>query len=141
MTASVLDSWAIIGWLLGEEPARTKVRELLEQASRGNAKVSISLINVGEVFYLIAKRHGAVHAERFLADLAMMPIQSLLPDRKLILGAARLKSRYPISYADAFAAETARNQNANLMTGDPELWQLCQHEPIDLLWLGKKQAP
>jgi predicted nucleic acid-binding protein len=141
VTASVLDSWAVIGWLQGEEPARTKVRELLEQASRAAAKVSISLINVGEVFYLIAKRHGAASAERFLADLAMMPIQSLLPDRKLILGAARLKSRYPISYADAFAAETARDQNANLVTGDPELWQLCRHEPIDLLWLGKKQRP
>jgi ribonuclease VapC len=130
-----------MGWLQGEEPARTKVRELLEQASRGAAKVSISLINVGEVFYLIAKRHGAAPAERFLADLAMMPIQSLLPDRKLILGAARLKSRYPISYADAFAAETAREQNAILVTGDPELWRLSKREPIDLLWVGKEQAP
>ena len=141
MTASVLDSWAIIGWLQGEEPARAKVRDLLEQGSRGVAKLSISMINVGEVFYLIAKRHGAAPAERFLADLAMMPIQALLPDRKLILGAARLKSRYPISYADAFAAETARNQNAILVTGDPELWRLSKKEPIDLLWLGKKQNP
>jgi ribonuclease VapC len=140
VTASVFDSWAIIGWLQGEEPARTKVRELLEQAAHGAAKVSISLINVGEVFYLIAKRYGAAAAERFLADLAMMPIQALLPDRKLILGAARLKSRHPISYADAFAAETAREQNAILVTGDPELWHLSQKEPIDLLWLGKKKA-
>jgi len=31
VTASVLDSWAMIGWLQGEEPARAKVRELLEQ--------------------------------------------------------------------------------------------------------------
>ena len=140
MTANVLDSWAVIGWLQGEEPARAKVRELLDQASRGAAKVSISLINVGEVFYLIAKRHGAALAERFLADLMMMPVQALLPDRKLILGAARLKSRHPISYADAFAVETARDQNAILVTGDPELWQLSKREPIDLLWVGKKQA-
>jgi predicted nucleic acid-binding protein len=82
-----------------------------------------------------------VPAERFLADFTMMPIHALLPDRKLILGAARLKSRYLISYADAFAAETAQDQNAHLVTGDPELWQLCQHEPIDLLWLGKSRAP
>jgi len=95
VTASVLDSWAMIGWLQGEEPARAKVCELLEQALRGETKVSISLINVGEVFHLIAKRHRAAPAERFLADLAMMPIQALLPDRRLILGAARLKSRYP----------------------------------------------
>ena len=140
MTANVLDSWAVIGWLQGEEPARAKVREILDQASRGAAKVSISLINVGEVFYLIAKRHGAALAERFLADLMMMPIQELLPDRKLILGAARLKSRHPISYADAFAVETARDQKAILVTGDPELWQLSKREPIDLLWVGKKQA-
>ena len=140
MTASVLDSWAIIGWLQGEEPARAKVRELLEQAARGAATVSISLINVGEVFYLIAKRHGAVPAERFLADLAMMPIQALLPNRRLILGAARLKSRYPISYADAFAVETARQQNAILVTGNPELWQLSKREPIELLWLGKRRT-
>jgi ribonuclease VapC len=140
MTASVLDSWAIIGWLQGEEPARTKLHELLEQASRAAAKLSISLINVGEVFYLIAKRHGAAPAERFLADLPMMPIQALLPDRKLILAAARLKSRYAISYADAFAAETARDQDAQLVTGDPELWRLSKQEPIDILWLGKKQT-
>jgi predicted nucleic acid-binding protein len=140
VTASVLDSWAIIGWLQGEEPARFKVRELLEQASRGETKLSISLINAGEVFYLIAKRHGAAPAERFLADLAMMPIQALLPDRRLILDAARLKSRYPISYADAFAVETARDQNAILVTGDPELRQLSKQEPIELLWVGKGQA-
>jgi ribonuclease VapC len=104
------------------------------------SKVSISLINVGEVFYLIAKRHGAAPAERFPADLAMMPIQALLPDRRLILAAARLKSRYPISYADAFAVETAREQNAILVTGDPEQWRLSKQEPIELLWVGKKQA-
>jgi ribonuclease VapC len=141
MTASVLDSWAVIGWLQGEVPARGIVRELLEQAARHETKVSMSLINVGEVFYLIAKRHGAVPAERFLADLAMMPIQALLPDRRLILAAARLKSRYPISYADAFAVETAREQNAFLVTGDPELRRLTKQEPIELLWAGKKQAP
>jgi ribonuclease VapC len=140
MTASVLDSWAMIGWLQGEEPARAKVRELLEQASRGQTKVSMSLINVGEVFYLIAKRHGAAPAERFLADLAVMPIQALLPDRRLILDAARLKSRYSISYADAFAVETARDKNAILVTGDPELWQLSKQEPVELLWVGKRQA-
>ena len=140
MTASVLDSWAMIGWLQGEEPARAKVHELLEQASRSETKVSISLINAGEVFYLIAKRHGPASAERFLADLAMMPIEALLPDRRLILGAVRLKSRHPISYADAFAVETARQQNAILVTGDPELWRLSKNEPIELFWVGKKQA-
>jgi ribonuclease VapC len=129
----------MIGWLQGEEPARAKVREIFERASRGETTASMSLINVGEVFYLMAKRHGAAAAERFLSELPMMPIQALVPDRKLILDAARLKSRFPISYADAFAVETARQQKAALVTGDPELLQLSKREPIELLWVGVKQ--
>jgi ribonuclease VapC len=58
----------------------------------------------------------------------------------LILGAARLKSRYPISYADAFAVETAREQNALLVTGDPELWQLAKRERLELQWVSKRPA-
>jgi ribonuclease VapC len=129
----------MLAWLQGEEPARGKVRDILERASRGEAVASMSLINVGEVFYLIAKRKGAVTAERFLSELPMMPLQMLLPDRKLILNAARLKSRFAISYADAFAVETARQERAALVTGDPDLFKLCQREPIELLWLGAKR--
>lgn len=140
MTASVLDSWAMIAWLQGEEPARDKVRSILEQASRGEATASMSLINIGEVFYLIAKRYGAARAERLLSDLPTMPIRALLPDRKLILDAARRKSRFPISYADAFAVETARQQKAALVTGDPELLALSKREPIDLMWVGAKRS-
>lgn len=139
MIGNVLDSWAMIAWLQGEEPARGKVRDILDRASRGETAASMSLINVGEVFYLIAKRHGAASAERFLADLPMLPIRALLPDRRLILDAARLKSRFPISYADAFAVETARQQHAALVTGDPELFELSNREPIDLLWVGGRR--
>ncbi len=140
MSANVLDSWAVIAWLQGEEPASSEVHQLLESGGRSETRLFISLINAGEVFYLIAKRQGAALAERFLADLATMPIQPLLPDRRLVLNAARLKSRYPISYADTFAVETAREQNAILVTGDRELWRLSKHQPVELLWVGEKQV-
>jgi ribonuclease VapC len=139
VTARVLDSWALLGWLQGEEPARAKVREILESASRGETAASMSMMNVGEVFYLIAKRRGAAMAERFLSELPVMPLQTFLPDRKVILGAARLKSRFPISYADAFAVETARQQKAALVTGDPELFELAKHEPVELVWVGSRR--
>jgi ribonuclease VapC len=137
MTATVLDSWALIAWLQGEEPARSKVRGILEDAALpGAGTLSMSMINIGEVFYLIAKRRGAALAERFLSDFSTMPIQGLMPDRGLILDAARLKSRFSISYADAFAVETARRQKATLVTGDPELLALSMKEPVELLWVG-----
>jgi uncharacterized protein len=137
MTAIVLDSWAIMAWLQGEEPARAKVREILERAAAsGGREVSMSMINIGEVFYLMAKRHGAALAERFLSEVPTIPIQTLVPDRRLIAEAARLKSRFAISYADAFAVETARRQRAALVTGDSELLALSKQEPIELLWIG-----
>ena len=64
----------------------------------------------------------------------------LLPDRRLMLGAARLKTRYPVSHVHAFAVETAPEQNAVLVTGDPDLWRLSKQEPIEFLWAGKKPA-
>jgi hypothetical protein len=67
----------MIAWLQGEEAARAKVREILERAFRGDTSAIMSLINVGEVFYLIAKRHGAAPPERFLSELPMMPIQAV----------------------------------------------------------------
>jgi uncharacterized protein len=137
MTAIVLDSWAIMAWLQGEEPARSRVREILERAAiPGGSDASMSMINIGEVFYLIAKRRGAAVAERFLSEVPTLPIQNVVPDRRLILDAARLKSRFAISYADAFAVETARRQRAALVTGDPELLALSKQEPIDILWIG-----
>jgi uncharacterized protein len=115
------------------------VREILEQATRGEVFAVMCLINVGEVFYLLAKREGAATAERFLAEMPMMPIQALVPDRRLILDAARLKSRFAISYADAFAVETARQQKAALVTGDPEILKLSTREPIELVWVGAQR--
>ncbi|HXJ95729.1 MAG TPA: PIN domain-containing protein [Terriglobia bacterium] len=58
---------------------------------------------------------------------------------QLILDAARLKSRFPISYADAFAVETARQRKAPLVTGDAEILELSKREPIELLWVGAKR--
>ena len=48
-------------------------------------------------------------------------MRTVLPDRALILEAARIKADYPMSYADAFAAATAIQLGAPLWTGDPEL--------------------
>jgi predicted nucleic acid-binding protein len=40
---------------------------------------------------------------------------------------------YPISYADAFAVAAALQQNATLVTGDPELNKLQGRVSIEML--------
>ena len=109
---------------------------LLAQAASGTIELWMNMINAGEVYYRLAKRHGAGAAEQFLADLeASLPVRSVAPDRALILNAARLKSRHAISYADAFAAVTALENQAALVTGNRELRAVKE---LKLDWIGPK---
>ena len=139
MPAEVLDSWAVMGWLQGEAPVRGVVRRILKQAEAGKLDLAMSWINVGEVFYLLSKRHGNTEAERFLSKVPSMPLQAVLPDEGTIIEAARWKSQYRIAYADAFAVETARRLQARLITGDPELRPLEVAGVIKLHWVGRVQ--
>ena len=50
-----------------------------------------------------------------------------------MLAAARLKARYAISYADAFAVALAQELGAPVVTGDTEFEQV--ESLIDVLWL------
>ena len=138
MPAKVLDAWALMGWLQGEEPVTARVRKMFQRAQSRRLDLAMSWINLGEVYYLLAKRHGDTHADQFLSDLALIPLRPVVPDERTIIGAAQWKSRFPISYADAFALETARQRQARLVTGDPELRLLAERDPlVKLEWVGR----
>ena len=47
--------------------------------------------------------------------------------------AARLKARFPLAYADAFALATAIRFGARLVTGDPE-FEVAE-DLVDVEWL------
>jgi predicted nucleic acid-binding protein len=117
----VVDSWALLAYLQGEEPAASRVREVIENAQEGTAHLFISIINLGEVYYRVGKVRNAKEAESVLTDLRLLPMEILSADDDIVLSAARLKMNYTISYTDAFAAVTAIQKNAILLTGDPEL--------------------
>lgn len=107
-------------WIM-EEAAAEKIDALLNQAAAGEIELIISMINVGEVYYSLAKRGRADIAEQLLSHLPAMPIHAVVPSRQTILNAAKLKARFPVSYADAFAMATANEEDAVLVTGDREL--------------------
>ncbi|HMQ25343.1 MAG TPA: PIN domain-containing protein [Acidimicrobiales bacterium] len=112
---TVLDSWSVLALLDGTEPAATEVEALL-----GRERPGISWINLGEVFYVVRRRHGEQAATETLRDLRPA-LEPLLPSVDLVLAAGRIKADHPLSYADAFAAATAIDRSATLWTGDPEL--------------------
>jgi hypothetical protein len=63
MKTRVLGSWAILEWINGRKPADTLVAALLAEGEGGQARLLMSAINVGEVYYFLRKHHSPDLAE------------------------------------------------------------------------------
>jgi ribonuclease VapC len=111
----VLDSWAVLRYLEDDGPAAGEVADLLDRE-----RPLMSWVNLGEVFYVVRRRHGEAEAQEAIRDLRGVT-DAHLPDEGQVLAAARLKADHPMAYADAFAAALAIAHGATLWTGDPEL--------------------
>jgi predicted nucleic acid-binding protein len=109
-----LDSWAILAWLDGEQPALPRVNSVIE------SRPVVSWVNLVEVYYRVERDHGRVAADDTLAALRGK-LSPDLPGTARMIEAARLKARAPIALADCFAATTAAAHGLVLLTGDPEL--------------------
>lgn len=115
MSSVVVDSWAILRYLEDAGPAAGAVADLLQHDTP-----LMSWINLGEVHYVLRRRHGEEAATEAIRDLRTV-IDVRLPDERLVLDAARIKADHPMAYADAFGAALALTTGATLWTGDPEL--------------------
>ena len=136
MGGKVLDSWAVMAWLNDEEPAASHFEALLDDATLGRTALAMSMVNVGEVYHLVAKRYGQRQATSFWEEFQTTPIRILPAPNALILEAARWKSQYPISYADAFALASVLVEQAVLVTGDPDFRALSEAGVVQLEWIG-----
>jgi predicted nucleic acid-binding protein len=132
--SKVIDAWALLAWVRDEQPAAESVRDSLQRAEEGSLQLSMSWVNAGEVYYMLARKHDPKTAEEFLTRLPSLPIRFVLPDEDDILAAARLKATRRISYADAFAAALAQREGSILVTGDPELRELA--DVLTVEWIG-----
>ncbi len=130
----VLDSFALMAHFGGEKGGK-KVLKLLEQAEAGAMTLAMSLINVGEMVYLMSRERGRSTAESMLEDLQLLPISFFDATEERILAAAWIKAEYPVSYADSFAISPAKELNGTLVSGDPEFRAIEKIVPI--LWLEK----
>lgn len=113
-----------------------RVRALLTEAKKGSLALHLSVINLGEILYIVEREQGLVAAQRALAAIDQLPIQVQPAERSVVLSAARIKARYRISYADAFAVVVAQERQAVLLTGDPEFKPLEADGILDVEWLS-----
>jgi uncharacterized protein len=131
----VLDSWPILEWVKGREPARSAFHGIAEDAIEGLIELSMSRINHGEVVYSIRKCFPPDKITSGLKAFGEIPIRLVSVDDRLVDAAVDLKSVYPISYADAFAVALSVRRGVPLVTGDPELRPIVL-PGFRIHWLG-----
>ncbi|MFW6199624.1 MAG: type II toxin-antitoxin system VapC family toxin [Gemmatimonadota bacterium] len=129
---SLLDSYAILAFLNDERGAE-RVANLLEEAAGEGTPLFVNEINVGEVYYIVAKHRSPDAAEEVLLHLERLPLERVPNTFDEVLEAARLKARFPLSYADAFALASAIRLEARLVTGDPE-FETVEHL-VEVQWI------
>jgi len=120
----VLDANALIGFFEDRAVVAGRVEHLVADALRQDVPLLMSAVNWGEVFYTAWRRHGEAEARRANARLLEMPITVIAVDRDRATGAAALKQKHNLGYADAFAAELAIEREAWLVTADSEFSKL-----------------
>jgi predicted nucleic acid-binding protein len=117
--AFVLDTFAFLAYLK-DEPDAARIAKVLEDAGKGKCRLFASVINLGELLYIIERRGGASKAQETLALIRQLPIEILPADEQAVFAAAHIKATHALSYADAFAVAAAIQENAAILTGDPE---------------------
>lgn len=124
MKAVVFDSFALLA-VFEEEEGGSEVTQLLSDISEGKLVGFISAINVGEIYYILARKKGEEKAEAALNAILHFPIEIAEPDFQFCVDAAKIKAKHKMSYADAFAAALTKVKKGTLITGDKEFKALA----------------
>jgi predicted nucleic acid-binding protein len=112
-----VDSWAVLAWLDGDEPALSRVERELE------SRPVVSWINLVEVYYRVERDHSREAADETLTSLRASFAPDL-PGTARMVEVARIKARSSIALGDCFAVATAGAHGLVLLTGDPEIIDL-----------------
>ena len=132
MATKVLDSYALMAFF-EDEPGADFVRGLIQKAVESDTNLLMSVVNLGEVWYSIARTNSPETADQYIHEIKGMGIEVVDVDWTLTRQAALFKVSGNISYADCFAAALAKLRKAELVTGDKE-FKLLEGE-IKISWL------
>ena len=119
MKEYVLDANAVLRYFgISQGQGGEKVRRLFEQAEGNQARLSMSVINLGEVLYILLKHVGEQRALNYVKALRHA-VTMIDADTRRTIEAATLKHQHKIGYADSFAAALALESKATLVSADP----------------------
>ena len=128
----VLDSYSLIAYIEGEKGKDTMI-EIFRSARDSGRACLLSVVNWGEVYYIILREAGQPRADQVAHLISTLPIQIIEADLELAKQAAIFKANKKMSYADCFAAALAKHRRVELVTGDKEFRQV--EEELRFMWL------
>ncbi|NBC64382.1 MAG: PIN domain-containing protein [Bacteroidetes bacterium] len=128
----VFDTWPLMA-LFDNEPSAPEVEKIITDSSRGDFKLSLSVINLGEIWYSYARIFSEPFADELRVKIKAMNFDIISVNWQMTQIAARFKVAGGISYADCFAAALAKSKDAPLVTGDREFEQL--KDEIEIIWV------
>lgn len=132
MATKVLDSYALMAFF-EDEPGADFVRGLIQKTMESDTNLLMSVVNLGEVWYSIARTNSSEIADQYVHEIKGMGIEIVDIDWTLTRQAAAFKVNGNISYADCFAAALAKLRKAELITGDKEFKAL--QDEIKISWI------
>ena len=115
----ILDSWAVLAYL-DDESSGHAVAELIVEAQENAHPLYMSVVNAGEVWYILAREVSEADADKAITDLQQLGIQFVDVTWQSARMAANFKVKGKMSYADCFAAALAKEKKTELVTGDKE---------------------
>jgi predicted nucleic acid-binding protein len=131
----LLDACALIAVFNGE-PGANIVLDLMEQARASAIRLSMSIVQLLEVYYdrlYISGEYGAVsRVESILAEPISI-IESI--SYPVMYEAGRFKTSYSMSFADSIVAATAKIFTATLVTKDKEMEPAEEAGEFSVLWV------
>ena len=111
-----------------------RVLDILGEATDNGFTHYISLVNLGEVYYMLLRDHGSEAALDGLERSRTFPIQVIRPTYDQMLQAGIFKAQGGISYADCYAAALAVERSVPILTGDPE-FSIVESNGVKVEWL------
>lgn len=128
----VLDANAILDFV-NAGPGAHRVREVLREGVQQDIPLLMSVVNWGEVFYILWQKRGEEVARKVIENLSRLSIQPVPVDLEQSLKAGEIKARYKMPYVYCLAAALAILRHAVLVTGDRDFEKLGRQAKI--LWI------
>lgn len=134
MKRYALDANALLDFLEAG-PGAQRVRAILHETRQQRAAALVSVVNWGEVFYLLWQKRGQEKARQTMAALSRLSLQIVPVDLAQAMKAGELKALHKIPYVDCMAAALAGLERATLVTSDRDFEKLGGQFPV--LWITR----